>query len=850
MCYNGEPLFMRYNQIRSILGSLGGDFQELLAEPVEMGDKFSWKSGFLASPVAMSSLQPGLQARYKADVSQLMAKIKAHSDKLRGEGQREAADVIDMAVSVSSYDHIFVEDRKVVFAVWGFTSAFPPDSGKSVNVLSAIIPGNPSSSEPTVAPEPPVAPEPQNPETAANGGSTFVTNSADIHSAEKHPVSDKPTTLSSNNDDNNSGQKSRLPGWLWFLLGVILTLLTVLLLRSCGGDHKCGGDCNMQCGDSGCSCGSSCADGSCGGYHGGNGQNNGGSKNGGYTGGDANGGNYPPHRPNDPYTPYDPNDPGDPFFDNIGVIPPVDRDRIIEDPEEPGERQILDNQVNVALDKGQDLRQFIEKVETQYPGEAKAVYANPDILLAQFQVPDSQWREWITKFKAMPEVKLAFPTSLLEDGALPADPGFRDPHMSWYFDDIQAPEAWDITMGDTSVIVAIADNCFDLSHPELADRIIKPYNVTTGDANVHLVRDEGNMHGTHVAGTAAGGINGQGVCGIAPKCKIMPIQLADENGMMTSLSVMAGALFAIHHGAAVINYSLGAYFGHISKADQNRIISGYGQDEAEFWNELFDFCNEENLVVVKAAGNEDILAECDPMSRTDKALIVCAYQGIDSRQSPKADFSNFGSVCNISAPGVEIYSSVPGGDYDFLQGTSMAAPVVTGAVALLKSQYPHLTSNEVIQILNKSAKPLDTRPEIGPLLQLADALRMAGSIEIMTMPENAADLSFAEGRWQSSTDLQSDDGAMVEVFFDLKADGTGTIEYLEDGVKSYKAPLKISLADGNLVIEQTANASNGNDDGYMKCVFTSIRQSNGAVLCRTVYDNETSGPAFHIQKAK
>lgn len=375
-----------------------------------------------------------------------------------------------------------------------------------------------------------------------------------------------------------------------------------------------------------------------------------------------------------------------------------------------------------------------------------------------------------------------------------------------------------------------------------------PYNVTTGDANVHVVNCEGNMHGTHVAGTAIGSINGKGVCGIAPKCKFMPIQLADESGLMTNVAIMSGALFAIHHGASVINYSLGIGLGHISAQDQQLFISQYGKDEAEFWNELYDFCLEENLVVVKAAGNEDILAECDPMSRTDKALIVAAYQGLDSRQSPKADFSNFGSITNISAPGVEVFSSVPGNSYDFLDGTSMAAPVVTGAVAIVKSKYPHLTAKELITIISQTGKPLNTRPQIGPLLQLADALRMAGQGNMMQIPENASDISFVAGRWKSTSDLISDNDQIVEVFFNLKDDGTGTIEYVENGNKTFKAPVKSTLQDGELIIEQTADAVASNGDSYIKCKFVAKRQENGTALCRALYNGQNTGTSFHMMK--
>jgi len=182
----------------------------------------------------------------------------------------------------------------------------------------------------------------------------------------------------------------------------------------------------------------------------------------------------------------------------------------------------------------------------------------------------------------------------------------------------------------------------------------------------------------------------------------MPVQVADNNGTMTISSVLDGILYAIYSGADVINISIGLELTlksvNLPLAIQKDLISEYFKEEERLWNEVFRIADNRNCCIVLAAGNENLLAGIDPLQRPVSAITVSA---IDKTGSPysKSSFSNFGSYSTISAPGVNIYSTFGANGYAFRDGTSMASPIVAGAVALMKSINKKLTNAEIKKIL-------------------------------------------------------------------------------------------------------------------------------------------------------
>ncbi len=527
-----------------------------------------------------------------------------------------------------------------------------------------------------------------------------------------------------------------------------------------------------------------------------------------------------------------------------GVLPPVDTTETGIDPDDPTKRKIFTNKLNVALNKGADINSFAKTIGEKYADNLEIVYYDTVINLLQLKTPPEDWKKWADSLRTEPAVRLTFNESLFNRSIIPTDPAFADEKKSWYFKTIQAYKAWDITKGNPDIVIAVIDNGFDLTHPEFKGKIIQPWNVFKSSADVFAPKVAGGMHGTHVAATAAGLMgNNEGLSGIAPNCKIMPIQVADKNGTMTSLSIVSGILYAIHKNADVVNMSLGMMFPEQVKSlpdsEQEKLTDSLYPNEAKFWDELYSFAQESNIVFVQAAGNDNIMAGIDPAARSKNTIIVSAF-GV---AAPKASFSNYGKYSVISAPGVEIYSAVPGGKYASLQGTSMASPIVAGAVALIKSKRPEMKPNEIIELLVNTAKPLNSTPHIGPLLQIANALNGDTSATDMVIPENPSDLTFAEGRWKSTTPLTSTiDKSNVSLYFEIKKDGNGELELVEeksDG-KTCRSPLEITFKDGKLIMIQTGNAEcDGGGKFYRPYQFVCVQGKNNTAECKASEKGKT-----------
>jgi len=325
-----------------------------------------------------------------------------------------------------------------------------------------------------------------------------------------------------------------------------------------------------------------------------------------------------------------------------------------------------------------------------------------------------------------------------------SDVSVSDPLMSslWGFGGeagIDAPGAWNISTGSSDVVVAIIDTGVDYTHPDLNPNIWVnpmeiPGNDIDDDANGYVDDVHGantamgaahpgdpfddNEHGTHVAGTiGAVGNNGVGVVGINHAVKIMALKFMDAKGG----GRLSDAILAIDYmidqkvnqgvNVRVANNSWGG--GGYSAALQAAIERARGA----------------GIVFVAAAGNsgqDNDLFPSYPSSYEVDNVVSVAATGQDQRL---ATFSNRGAESvDIAAPGVEIVSTLPGNNYGQLSGTSMAAPHVTGALALLFSIEPDLSYQDAITRLFETGRPLATLVQAGASLvrtqRIADAARL------------------------------------------------------------------------------------------------------------------------------
>jgi len=312
----------------------------------------------------------------------------------------------------------------------------------------------------------------------------------------------------------------------------------------------------------------------------------------------------------------------------------------------------------------------------------------------------------------------------------PNDPLHGD---QWYLDQIRAPEAWELTTGDSTQVIAIIDTGVDWVHPDLDDNIWVngdevADNGSDDDANGYVddvrgwdfinhdndPRDD-NGHGTHVAGIAAAeGDNDLGICGVAWNARIMPVKMLQSSGTGASSDLAEAIMYAASNGATVINMSLSSYAESITVRTALENAYAYA-------------------VLVAAAGNDGYKIDppFPPFPPYFPAYPACysyvigvqaAQMDRNARTGWQASFSNFdpsgpvvaaneyGHNYELMAPGVSMHSTFRHGNYRPLQGTSMAAPVVAGAVALIKP-YQSQSTEELFARLIQGANEgvLDVR---------------------------------------------------------------------------------------------------------------------------------------------
>ena len=378
------------------------------------------------------------------------------------------------------------------------------------------------------------------------------------------------------------------------------------------------------------------------------------------------------------------------------------------------------------------FKTFAKKFKELYPdAEYRIQKYNTGSKTALIMVPNDKTvevsKELPTKIQ---EVDFYSTTVAVMTGYAPTthnDPDFGDARNSWHFEPIQAYEAWDITMGSPDVIVGIVDSYMDLSHPELAgDRYILPHSIPKNTSDIYPdagVREAEAGHGTLVTSVAVGNIdNNSGTSGIAPRCKYIPVSLGEH---FNTVTIIEGLLYCLYHDADVINLSVGSVFSPMSLDEQLDFAKNYGVEQEKVWDYVFKLAEERKCTIVWAAGNENVFCAMDASKRNPGTIRVSA---LDTNLK-KADFSNFGNFSdkgihesNISAPGVKIWGALPNNNYGAWDGTSFSAPIITGVVALMKSINKDLTSEQIIEILESTGKPVSGTTTIGNIVQIKDAL--------------------------------------------------------------------------------------------------------------------------------
>jgi len=217
----------------------------------------------------------------------------------------------------------------------------------------------------------------------------------------------------------------------------------------------------------------------------------------------------------------------------------------------------------------------------------------------------------------------------------------------WGVSKIEAPQAWQITRGDQSITVAVLDTGINKDNLDLADRVVAEVNFTGSPTS-----DDLYGHGTHMAGTIAA---------IAPECRLMNVKVADDAGRCEPSVVARGIIWAVDHGAKVINLSLS-------------MIASPNLEEA------VNYAWSQGAILIAAAGNKGGAEPSYPAY-----YVNCLAVAGTNENNSLALLSSHGDWVDVAAPGFNIYSELPQNQYGYKTGTSAAGAHVSGVAALVFS---------------------------------------------------------------------------------------------------------------------------------------------------------------------
>lgn len=342
--------------------------------------------------------------------------------------------------------------------------------------------------------------------------------------------------------------------------------------------------------------------------------------------------------------------------------------------------------------------------------------------------------------------------SLSEDRlAYPSATTPNDANFVWqvHLTAIEAPDAWDTFYSGLTgeVVIAIIDDGMQMDHPDLVNMLwvnpdeiasngidddgngyiddVNGYNFSTGIGSP--AHEAGKNHGTHVAGLAAAeGNNSIGITGVMGRnVKIMVLNVFGTNGGASGAAIINAINYARNKGAEVINMSLGGpgTAPSVNTAMVNAVAAG--------------------SFIASAAGNEDQLVTSSafvyPMGYSKDIEGAMAVGSVDAVTLDRSSFSNYSTTyVEIGAPGSDsntggVMSTLPGNDYSYLQGTSMASPVLAGAAALLmgwaQSRGATITPAQVEALLKSSA---DSRASLSPYFMGGASLNLKNLADTAT----------------------------------------------------------------------------------------------------------------------
>jgi len=397
------------------------------------------------------------------------------------------------------------------------------------------------------------------------------------------------------------------------------------------------------------------------------------------------------------------------------------------------------------------------------------------VLVAHFD-SSADVREVVKSLSEDPNIEYAEPNYIVrlsDNGLATVKETDPDSIYQYYLHSVGIDSAWTLTTGDTSIIVGIIDTGIDTTHSDLIGKLWNNPNVNPDSDDVHGwnflfggsndIWDD-NGHGTHVAGIlGAETENGIGISGVVPECRLMILKAFQSNGTGNVVDISNAILYAINHGASVINMSFGTY-AHPTVMEQTLEVA-YA-----------------SAILVAAAGNDGLSLEAPDFRPFFPAALnyVIGVQA-DDQQGKLALFSNYDPsgpfVSNnmqqlnyeVQAPGVNIFSTLPISQYGYMTGTSMATPIITGIACLLTSLHPDWSNDQTfVQLVNGCNPPLNAYRALS--LTYPPRLALTSYSTIDTLDGNRNGLPDAGETIQMPFTIQNLGSQADSIYVSLKLD--------------------------------------------------------------------------------
>ncbi|NLM96379.1 MAG: S8 family serine peptidase [Halanaerobiaceae bacterium] len=351
--------------------------------------------------------------------------------------------------------------------------------------------------------------------------------------------------------------------------------------------------------------------------------------------------------------------------------------------------------------------QAVEELEKENDLVNISTVNRPEGIIARYQIPeDRELEELLQEYREKENVLWAEPNYIYYPAVVPNDRYYRN--YQWNMVNVNMEAAWELNRGDNTVVVAVLDTGIIPGHPDLKENLlpgvdfvgggksysVRSYNPTDYDPTDETPYEKGGSHGTHVAGIIGAVTNNKmGVAGMNWNVKILPVRVLTRSGG-TSWDIAEGIYYAIDQGVNIINMSFGS------------------NSDSYYQREAIREAVSKGITVIAAAGNEG--SSVYYPAAYPETIAVSAV----GRKNTKTAYSNYGPEVDIAAPGGDYGESIIStwgyyqngnavADYNGMIGTSMAAPHVSGAAALLAAS--GITDPEEIRsrLLNTAREPVE-----------------------------------------------------------------------------------------------------------------------------------------------